>query len=82
MPILHVPPVAPSNMLADNVEKEEVRLEKGVAQLRASVDAMVAGDTAKFSRASKEIYETYRMFAYDRKWVGRLERGCSLWFNS
>jgi phosphotransferase system enzyme I (PtsP) len=69
---LHVPPVAPSNMLADNVEKEEVRLEKGVAQLRASVDAMVAGDTAKFSRASKEIYETYRMFAYDRKWVGRL----------
>ena len=69
---LHVPPVAPANMLADNIAAEEIRLEEGVAKLRASVDAMVAGDTAKLSRASKEIYETYRMFAYDRKWVGRL----------
>ena len=69
---LHLPPVAPANMLADNIAAEEIRLEEGVAKLRASVDAMVAGDTAKLSRASKEIYETYRMFAYDRKWVNRL----------
>lgn len=69
---LHMPPVAPANMLADNIAAEEIRLEEGVAHLRASVDAMVAGDTAKLSRASKEIYETYRMFAYDRKWVNRL----------
>ncbi|MDB2438615.1 phosphoenolpyruvate--protein phosphotransferase [Hellea sp.] len=69
---LHMPPVAPANMLADNIAAEEIRLEEGVAVLRASVDAMVAGDTAKLSRASKEIYETYRMFAYDRKWVKRL----------
>ncbi len=69
---LHMPPVAPANMLADNIAAEEIRLEEGVSKLRASVDAMVAGDTAKLSRASKDIYETYRMFAYDRKWVGRL----------
>lgn len=69
---LHMPPVAPANMLADNIAAEEIRLEEGVSTLRASVDAMVAGDTAKLSRASKDIYETYRMFAYDRKWVGRL----------
>jgi len=69
---LHVPPVAPANLLSDNIAAEEIRLEEGVATLRASVDAMVAGDTAKLSRASKEIYETYRMFAYDRKWVKRL----------
>ena len=69
---LHVPPVAPSNLLSDNIAAEEIRLEEGVTVLRASVDAMVAGDTAKLSRASKEIYETYRMFAYDRKWVQRL----------
>jgi len=69
---MHVPPVAPANMLADNIAAESLRLEEGVTKLRASVDAMVAGDTAKLSRASKEIYETYRMFAYDRKWVNRL----------
>ena len=69
---LHVPPVAPSNLLSDDIAAEEIRLEDGVAKLRASVDALVAGETATLSRASKEIYETYRMFAYDRKWVGRL----------
>jgi len=69
---LHVPPVAPSNLLADNIGVEITRLEEGVAVLRASVDSMVSGEAASLSRASKEIYETYRMFAYDRKWVGRL----------
>ena len=69
---LHVPPVAPSNLLSDNIAAEQIRLEEGISVLRASVDALVAGETATLSRASKEIYETYRMFAYDRKWVNRL----------
>ncbi len=69
---LHVPPVAPSNLLAENIATEEIRLEDGIAKLRASVDAMVSGEAASLSRASKEIYETYRMFAYDRRWVQRL----------
>lgn len=69
---LHIPPVAPANLLADNIAAEQIRLEEGVSVLRASVDAMVSGEAASLSRASKEIYETYRMFAYDRKWVNRL----------
>lgn len=69
---LHVPPVAPANLLADNIEGEQARLEDGLSILRASVDAMVAGEAADLSRASKDIYETYRMFAYDRKWSNRL----------
>ncbi len=69
---LHVPPLAPANLLSDDVEAEEARLEEGIAVLRVSVDAMVSGEAASLSRASKEIYETYRMFAYDRKWVQRL----------
>mgnify|MGYP001949145557 CR=1 FL=1 len=69
---LHLPPVAPANMLSNNIEVERARLEEGITILRASVDAMVSGEAASLSRASKEIYETYRMFAYDRKWVGRL----------
>ena len=69
---LHMPLVAPANLLADNIAAEEARLEEGIRVLRASVDVMVSGEAAGLSRASKEIYETYRMFAYDRKWVGRL----------
>ena len=74
---LHLPPVAPSNLLAENVAVEQDRLEVGISVLRASVDAMVSGEAATLSRASKEIYETYRMFAYDRKWVGRLREAVS-----
>jgi phosphotransferase system enzyme I (PtsP) len=74
---LHLPPVAPSNLLAENISEEQDRLEDGIKILRASVDAMVSGEAASLSRASKEIYETYRMFAYDRKWVGRLREAVS-----
>ena len=74
---LHLPPVAPANLLAENITVEQNRLEEGIKILRASVDAMVSGEAASLSRASKEIYETYRMFAYDRKWVGRLREAVS-----
>lgn len=74
---LHLPPVAPSNLLAESIPNEQARLEDGIKILRASVDAMVSGEAASLSRASKEIYETYRMFAYDRKWVGRLREAVS-----
>lgn len=70
--VLHQPPVAPANLLAQNIAQEEIRLEDAIAKLRSHVDAMVSGETAELTRASKEIYETYRTFAYDRKWVGRL----------
>ncbi len=74
---LHLPPVSPSNLLAENIPLEKDRLEDGIKILRASVDSMVSGEAASLSRASKEIYETYRMFAYDRKWVGRLREAVS-----
>ena len=70
--VLHRPPVPPANLLAENIAQEENRLEDAIAALRANVDAMVSGETARLTRASKDIYETYRTFAYDRKWVGRL----------
>lgn len=70
--VLHRPPVAPANLLAENIAQEELRLEDAITKLRAHVDAMVSGETATLTRASKEIYEAYRTFAYDRKWVGRL----------
>ena len=69
---LHMPPVPPANLLADNIAAEEARLEVGIGVLRTAVDAIVSGEAAAVSRASKDIYESYRMFAYDRKWANRL----------
>ena len=70
--VLHQPPVPPANLLAENIAQEELRLEDAIQALRRNVDAMVSGETASLTRASKDIYEAYRTFAYDRKWVGRL----------
>jgi phosphotransferase system enzyme I (PtsP) len=69
---LHVPPVAAGKMIADDPAFEEARIEEAIQQLRQSVDAMVSGETASLTRASREIFESYRLFAYDRAWVDQL----------
>lgn len=69
---LHLPPVVAGDLIAENPAIEEQRIETGIQKLRASVDAMISGEAATLSRASREIFEAYRMFAYDRKWVDRL----------
>jgi len=69
---LHVAPTLAGQLIADDPAAEEVRLNDAISRLRASVDIMVSGEAASLSRASKEIFEAYRLFAYDRKWVERL----------
>ena len=69
---LHLPPVLAGKMIANDIAAEEVRMDEAITNLRESVDAMVSGETVSLSRASKEIFESYRMFAYDSTWVGRL----------
>ena len=69
---LHVPPMLSGALIAEDPDAEEARIEEGIKRLRADVDILVSGDSANLTRASKEIFETYRMFAYDRKWVDRL----------
>ncbi|MEE9347762.1 MAG: phosphoenolpyruvate--protein phosphotransferase, partial [Robiginitomaculum sp.] len=69
---LHLPPMMAAVLIADDPQAEELRLEEGITKLRANVDALISGEGSTLSRATKEIFETYRMFAYDRKWVDRL----------
>lgn len=69
---LLLPPVRASKMIATNVVAEEARMDEAIAKLRASVDDLVSGKTSQLDRASKDIFESYRMFAYDRSWVRRL----------
>ena len=49
---------------------EAERLEEGLNQLRMSVDAML--DANGLVGETREILETYRLFAYDRGWKERL----------
>ncbi|HHL42637.1 MAG TPA: GAF domain-containing protein, partial [Hellea balneolensis] len=69
---LHYQPVHADSMISSDPVKEEARLEQAITELRHSVDALVSGESAKLTRASKEIFESYRLFAYDRTWLNRL----------
>ncbi len=67
----HEPPTPKHRVFAENVAVEAQRLEKGLDDLRVSVDAMIASN-ANLSGVSREVLETYRLFAYDRGWKDRL----------
>ncbi|KIT17727.1 phosphoenolpyruvate--protein phosphotransferase [Jannaschia aquimarina] len=67
---LHDPRVVVSNPVADDPEVEVRRLRDAVDKLRISVDQMLsaAGD-----REQAEVIEAFRMFAYSRSWLRRME---------
>ena len=67
---LHEAPVPRHKVFADNPAKEAKRLEEGLERLRSSVDRMLGEQDLK--GVSREVLETYRMFAYDRGWKDRL----------
>ena len=70
--VLHEPPMAPSDLLAEDVGAEEDRLKAAVTALQAQIDGMLEGQHG-LVEASYEVLETYRMFAYDRGWRRSLE---------
>jgi len=70
--VLHEPPVAPSQLLAEDVAAEEAKLKAAVAGLQAQIDDMLSGEHGLVD-ASFEVLETYKMFAHDRGWNRSLE---------
>jgi phosphotransferase system enzyme I (PtsP) len=70
--VLHEPPVAPSQLLADDVAAEEARLKSAVEGLQTQIDQMLEGQ-AGLIETSFEVLETYKMFAHDRGWNRSLE---------
>lgn len=65
------PPAPKHKVFADDTAAEAVRLEDGLSRLRASVDEMLVSN-ASLSGVSRDVLETYRLFAYDRSWKDRL----------
>jgi len=65
--VLHERPVAPSQLLSDDVAAEETRLNTAIATLQAQIDQMLEGN-AGLVDTSFEVLDTYRMFAHDRGW--------------
>ncbi|MEM1047604.1 MAG: phosphoenolpyruvate--protein phosphotransferase [Pseudomonadota bacterium] len=71
--VLHEPRVVVRNLIAEDVETELERLEKGIREMRMSVDDMLARGEVAHMGEHREVLEAYRMFAHDRGWVTKLE---------
>ena len=70
--VLHEAPVAPEQLLSEDVGREEERLRTAVAALQAQIDDMVDGQHGIVG-ASYEVLEAYRMFAHSQSWNHSLE---------
>ncbi|HXA39727.1 MAG TPA: phosphoenolpyruvate--protein phosphotransferase [Phenylobacterium sp.] len=74
--VLHEPPVAPSQLLSDDVAAEEARLAAAIDSLQAQIDQMLEGN-AGLVDASFEVLDTYRMFAHSQSWLRSLQDAVS-----
>src|SRR5215204_6293076 len=70
--VLHEPRVVVKNLIAENVEAEVERLELAIAEVRSSIDELIArGDVAHHGE-HRNVLETVRMFAHDQGWLRRM----------
>ena len=71
--VLHEPRVVITNFIADDVPKEIKRLEAAVEAMRSDLDVLLERGEVADGGEHRDVLEAYRMFAYDRGWVHRLE---------
>jgi phosphotransferase system enzyme I (PtsP) len=70
--VLHEPRVQVVHVIADDVEAEKKRLTAALAALGSSVDRMLASPDVSHGGEHREVLETFKMFAEDSGWRGRL----------
>jgi phosphotransferase system enzyme I (PtsP) len=70
--VLHEPRIVVEQHVADDVDMEAERLNTAMAELRAQVDGMLQAAIAEPGGESRDILETYRMFARDKGWMARM----------
>src|SRR5262249_48809128 len=71
--VLHEPRVVITNFIADDVPKELQRLESAIETMRSDLDVLLERGEVADGGEHRDVLEAYRMFAYDRGWVHRLE---------
>ncbi|MDP3735903.1 MAG: phosphoenolpyruvate--protein phosphotransferase [Hyphomonadaceae bacterium] len=69
---LYDPVVPPTQLFAADAEVEERRLNNALEALRASIDAMLTRAGPVLFGESRDVLETYRLFAHDPSWEARL----------
>src|SRR6201987_1203844 len=75
--VLHEPRVVVTNYIADDVPKELKHLEAAVETMRSDLDVLLERGEVVDGGEHRDVLEAYRMFAYDRGWVHRLEEAAA-----
>jgi phosphotransferase system enzyme I (PtsP) len=70
--VMHQPRVTIRQMVAEDPARERGRLEAAVERMHSAIDALLARADLGHAGEHREILETYRMFAEDRGWIGRI----------
>lgn len=71
--VLHEPRVVVTDLISEDPNTEIQRLDKAINELRMSVDNMLNRRDIAASGEHRDVLEAYRMFAYDRGWVRKME---------
>jgi phosphotransferase system, enzyme I, PtsP len=71
--VLHEPRVVVTNFIADDIPNELQHLEAAVETLRSNLDELLEHGDVVEGGEHRDVLEAYRMFAYDRGWVHKLE---------
>lgn len=71
--VLHEPRVVVTNLIAEDSEAERLRLEGAINRLRLSIDDLLNSGDMAAAGEHREVLEAYRMFAYDRGWIRKIE---------
>ena len=71
--VLHEPRVVVTNYIADDVQKELTHLQAAVETLRTNLDELLEHGDVVEGGEHRDVLEAYRMFAYDRGWMHKLE---------
>jgi phosphotransferase system, enzyme I, PtsP len=71
--VLHEPRVVVTNYIADDVPNELKHLQAAVETLRAHLDQLLEHGDVVEGGEHRDVLEAYRMFAYDRGWLHKLE---------
>ncbi|HJS32333.1 MAG TPA: phosphoenolpyruvate--protein phosphotransferase [Alphaproteobacteria bacterium] len=69
--VMHQPRVTVRQMVAENPDAELTRLQEALSGMHSALDDMLAASDLGEGE-TREILETYRMFAEDRGWLGRI----------
>lgn len=71
--VLHRPRFAIERVVAEDPVAERERLARAFADMHGALDELFGAGPLKSGGAHRDVLETYRMFAEDAGWLGRIE---------